>query len=432
MTAFQFPPLQFLLENSRKYGDIFVSRVGSQRVYFINNSDYIKDVLTTHQSSFVKEDFLKRTKSFMGHGLLTSEGEFHRRQRRLAQPALHSQRIAACGDVMAEYAERAGSRWRAGQTFGIFQEMTRLTLGIVAKALFNADVEKDAQDVGLALSTIAPIFNLLAFPLSGESENLPLPQTRTFQEAKAKLDEIIYRLIQERRRSGEDAGDLLSMLILATDAEGGGERMSDEQLRDEAMTIFVAGHETVGCALTWTWYLLSQHPRVEEKLCEELDIVFADGRAPATRDLSRLPYTEKVFRETMRLYPPAWALGRVAIRDCEIGGRRIPKGSIVLMSQYVTHRDARYFPEPERFLPERWTEEAREALPPFAYFPFGGGARRCIGEQFAWMEGILVVAAIARRWRLRLAPNQQVEIQPVLTLRPKGEINMIAQQRSPT
>jgi cytochrome P450 len=306
-----------------------------------------------------------------------------------------------------------------------------LTRSIVSKALFNNDFEEEANDSHKAVTTLFEIFNLLAFPLSKESEDLPLPQTRSFEEAKAKLDEPIYRLIAERRRTGEDAGDLLSLLILATDTEGDGERMSDEQLRDEAITIIGAGHETVTNALTWTWYLLSQHPEVEQKLWRELDLVLADGRAPATRDLPRLPYTEKVFRESMRLYPPVWALGRLAIRDCEIGGRRIPKGSIVLMSQYVTHRNARYFPEPARFLPERWTEETREALPPFAYFPFGGGARRCIGEEFAWMEGILVLASIARSWRLRLAPNQQVEIQPLLTLRPKREINMIAQQRFP-
>ncbi len=425
MTAFQFPPLQFVIENSRKYGDIFVFRAGSQRAYFINNADYIKDVLVTNQSSFVKNDFLKRAKSFVGEGLLTSEGEFHRRQRRLVQPALHSQRIAAYGDVMADYAERACLPWRNGQTLAIFHEMMQVTLGIVARTLFNAEV--DAHEIGQAFTTVFESFNLLTFPIQSDS----VPKTERFEEAKAKLDQIAYRLIEERRKSGQDTGDLLSMMILATEVEAGGAGMSNEQLRDEMITIFVAGHESTANALTWAWYLLSQHPEVESKLHEELDVVFADGRALATRDLPRLPYTERVFRETMRLYPPVWGLGRLAIRDCEIGGRRIPKGSIVLMSQYVTHRDARYFPEPEKFLPERWTEEAREALPPFAYFPFGGGARRCIGEEFAWMEGILVVAAIARRWRLRLAPNQQVDIQPLLTLRPKGEIKMIAQERSP-
>jgi cytochrome P450 len=267
------------------------------------------------------------------------------------------------------------------------------------------------------------LFNTITIPFFELLQKLPLPQLRRFDAARARLDAIIYRLIEQRRLAGEDRGDLLSMLLLAQDTEVDGGGMTDEQLRDELMTIFLAGHETTANALTWTWYLLSQNPEAEARLHEEIDRVLA-GRVPGFDDVAKLKYTEMVLAESMRLYPPAWALGRLAMEDFEIGGYVVPRKSLVLMSQYVMHRDPRYFAEPFKFKPERWTPEARESRPQFSYFPFGGGPRRCIGEGFAWMEGILLIATIARQWQMRLVPNHPVVLKPVITLRPKHGMRM--------
>jgi cytochrome P450 len=330
---------------------------------------------------------------------------------------------------MTDYSERAMRRWRDGETLDISQEMMRLTLAIVGKTLFDADVEAEAQEIGAALTVVMDLFDALLMPFSELLEKLPLPQNRRFEKARDRLDATIYRIINERRKGGEDKGDLLSMLLLAQDEEdqkGGG--MTDEQVRDESMTIFLAGHETTSNALTWTFYLLSQHADVEAKLHEELDRIL-EGRAPAMDDVARLKYTEMVLTEAMRLYPPAWAVGRLAVRDYEVGGYVVPSGSLVLLSQYAMHHDARFFPEPERFDPLRWTTLARESRPQFSYFPFGGGPRRCIGEGFAWMEGILLIATLARKWRMRLAPGQRVEARPVITLRPKHGMRMTLTKR---
>jgi cytochrome P450 len=259
-------------------------------------------------------------------------------------------------------------------------------------------------------------------PFAPLLERLPLPSTWRFLRARERLDATIYGLIKAQRIAGEDRGDLLSMLLMAQDDEGGG-GMSDRQVRDEAMTLFLAGHETTSNALTWTWYLLSQNPEVETRLHAELDQVLGSRRAGG-EDMPRLVYTWQVLAESMRLYPPAWVIGRRAIEDYEVAGYRIPKDSIVLASQWVTHRDARFFPEPDRFDPERWTDVARAARPRFAYFPFGGGSRICIGEQFAWLEGVLVLATLARCWCPRLSQGQTVALQPTITLRPRGGMNM--------
>lgn len=425
--AFRRASLAFLQNAAREYGDISHFKFGPQDVFFLNHPDYIKDVLVTHHQNFIKGRALQRSKRLLGEGLLTSEGDFHRRQRRLAQPAFHRGRIASYADVMTAYAERAATRWRDNETPDISQEMMRLTLSIVGKTLFDADVESEAQEIGEALTTVMNLFNMLLLPFSEFLEKLPLPQKRRFQKAKERLDATIYRLIDERRQSGADHGDLLSMLLLAQDEEEGG-GMTDEQVRDEALTIFLAGHETTANALTWTWYLLSEHPEVEAKLHEELDRVL-ESRLPVFDDVAKLKYTEMILAESMRLYPPAWALGRLAIKDYEVGGYVVPTGALILVSQYAMHRDERYFPEPNRFDPERWTAAAREARPQFSYFPFGGGPRRCIGEGFAWMEGILLIATLAQQWRMRLVPNHPVELLPVITLRPKFGMRMTVSRR---
>jgi cytochrome P450 len=376
----------------------------------------------------MKGEGLQRAKRLLGEGLLTSEGEFHLRQRRLAQPAFHRQRIAGYAATMVEYTARACDQWRVGETRDVAREVMRLTLAIAGKTLFDADVEGEADEIGKALTTTFELFNSLTLPFAQLLERLPLPATRRFQKARERLDSTIYRIINERRASGEDRGDLLSMLIAARDEEGDGSGMTDEQLRDEAMTIFLAGHETTANALTWTWYLLSQHPEIEARFHAEVGGVLK-GELPTAEDYPRLRYTEMVFAEAMRLYPPAWIIGRRALGDYQIDGYTIPARSILLLSQYVTHHDERFFPDPFRFDPERWTPEARESRPKFSYFPFGGGPRLCIGESFAWMEGALVLATIAQRFRMRLTPGHPVEMQPLVTLRPKHGMRMALEAR---
>ena len=430
MFAFRRDPLKFLTRLAREYGDVTTFRVGPQSFYFLNHPDHVKDLLVTSNDKFRKGRALERSKRLLGEGLLTGEGEHWRRQRRLAQPAFHRQRIQGYGRVMVEYAARASDTWREGETVDASAEMMRLTLSVVGKTLFDADVERDAGEVGEALTEIMELFGYLMLPFSELMEKFPvLPPVRRFRRARERLDRIIYRVIDERRRGREDRGDLLSMLLLAEDEEGGGAGMSNEQVRDEAMTLFLAGHETTANLLAWTWYLLSQHPEVEAKLHAELDAVLEAGRLPAVEDLPRLRYTEMVVAEVMRLYPPAWAVGRRAVEDHEFGGYCVPAGSLILVSQYVMHRDPRFFPDPERFDPERWTDEAKQARPQFSYFPFGGGPRRCIGEAFAWMEAALIIATLASRWRMRLAPGRKVEAQPRITLRPAGGVPVTLERR---
>jgi cytochrome P450 len=418
MIPFRRDPVGFLARLAREYGDVAQFRVGPVRMFLLNHPDYVRDVLVTHHEKFHKGRALQRSKRLLGEGLLTSEGAHHRRQRRLAQPAFHRQRIGSYAEVMADYAERTAARWRDGQTLDIADEMMRLTLAIVGKTLFDADVESEADEVGAALTEVMDLFGYLLLPYAELLEKLPLPATRRFRRARASLDAVIFRIIEERRRAGGDRGDLLSMLLLAVDEEGDRTGMTDEQLRDEVMTIFLAGHETTANALTWAFYLLAQNPEAEARLHAEVDEVLGGGRRPSAADVPALRYTEMVVAETMRLYPPAWTVGRMAIEDHEVGGYLVPRGATALMSQYVMHRDARFFPDPERFDPERFTPEARETRPQYAYFPFGGGVRRCIGEGFAWTEATLLLASFARRWRARLVPGRRVELKPRITLRP--------------
>jgi cytochrome P450 len=418
----------FLTKLAEEYGDLAHFQLGAMHIYLLSNPDYIRDILITHNKQFMKGEGLQRAKRLLGEGLLTSEGEFHLRQRRLAQPAFHRQRIAGYAEAMVEYAARMRNDWLPGETRDIAREMMRLTLAIAGKTLFGADVTGEADEIGRSLDTAMQAFNRLTLPFSNLIERLPLPSVRRFRQARQRLDATIYRIINERRASGRDHGDLLSMLIAARDDEGDGTGMTDEQLRDEAMTIFLAGHETTANALTWTWYLLSQNPAAEAKFHAEIEQTL-HGRLPAAEDFPQLKYTEMILAESMRLYPPAWLIGRRALTDYPIGGYTIPSGSIILMSQYVMHHKAEYFPDPFRFDPDRWLPAARDARPQFSYFPFGGGPRLCIGEHFAWMEGVLVLATIGQHWRMRLAPGHPVEMQPLVTLRPKHGMRMHLEPR---
>jgi cytochrome P450 len=423
----------FLLRVAKTHGDLTYLRTGSQHTYFVNHPDWIRDILVTHQSNFTKSRMLERARVLLGDGLLTSEGEFHKRQRRLVQPAFHRDRLANYAAAMVDCASACRDRWEtgpasSGMVFDVAREMNRLTLAIVARTLFSADVSSEADDIGTALTEVLGLFETVLLPFSEWLEKLPLPSVRRFERARDQLDRTIYRIIEERRKSGVDTGDLLSTLLLARDeheTSAAAGRMTDKQVRDEALTLFLAGHETTANALTWTWYLLSQNPEAEAKFHDEIDQVLG-GRAPGLDDLPRLRYTEMVFAESMRMYPPAWGIGRRSIAEYRIGDYRIPARSILLMSPYVMQRDARWFPEPDRFDPERWLPEAVAARPKFSYFPFGGGARVCIGERFAWMEGVLLLATLAQRWQLKLKPGHRVETRALITLRPRYGMEMTA------
>jgi cytochrome P450 len=419
---------EFLRRVADEYGDLAYLPLGRQRIYLVSQPEWIRDILVAHQSNFRKSRMLERARVLLGDGLLTSEGEFHKRQRRLAQPAFHRDRLAGYGAAMTGCAVRCRDRWKAGDTFDAAREMMRLTLAIVGRTLFSVDVTSEADEIGVALSQVLELFDAVLLPFSEWLEKLPLPSVRRFERARARLDQTIYGIIAERRASRADMGDLLSMLLLAQDEEGEG-GMTDKQVRDEALTLFLAGHETTANALTWTWYLLSQNPEAEAKFHQEIDTVLA-SRLPGYEDLPQLRYAEMVLAEAMRLYPPAWGIGRRAIQDYRIGDYTIPAQSILLMSPYVVQRDPRWFPDPERFDPNRWLPENAAERPKFSYFPFGGGARVCIGERFAWMEGVLLLATIAQRWRLRLVPGHRVETRAIITLRAKYGMQMKVEPRA--
>ena len=429
---FRTDPTGFLTAQS-KLGDVSYFRIGSQPGYFLNHPDLVRDLFVVNAHKFMKGRALQRAKNLLGEGLLTSEGAFHLRQRRMIQPAFHRGRIAEYAKSMVEFADRMAASWNDGDVRDIDKEMMHLTLQIVGKTLFSANVEDDADDVGNAMTTVSKLFNFLLLPYSEWLQKLPLPQTRRFNHARNTLNSVIYGIINERRRSGVDTGDLLSMLLLARDEDDGG-LMTDEQIRDEALTLFLAGHETTSNALTFTWYLLSQNPDKAEKLHRELDAVLGEGtlasarvsaRVPTMDDVPNLKYTEAVLAESMRLFPPAWAIGRLATEEHEFGGYAIPKGALVLVSPFVVGRDPRFWAQPGEFIPERWeSQSVKEAGQKNIYFPFGGGLRRCIGEGFAWTEGILLLATIARKWRLSLDPAQKIGLQPLITLRPKYGMKM--------
>lgn len=402
--------------------------------YLILNPDLVREVLVNRASDFPKSqrDYGILSK-FLGDGLVTAEGEQHRRQRKLAQPAFHHKRIAAYGDTMVDYAEDMVAEWQAGETRDIAYEMYQLTLYIVAKTLFDADKSRMvevADRVGQAIHVLQEVTNHdFRRPIQWP-QWLPTADNRARQSAKGVLDETIHTIVAERRQQETaDKGDLLSMLLLARDDDGKG--MDDTELRDQLVTIFVAGHETTSNALSWTWYLLSQNPEAEAKLHAELDEVL-DGRLPTLADLPNLPYTSMVIKEAMRLYPPAWTLtGRTATATTTLGDYTIRQGADLMVSPYVLHRNPTTFPDPEQFVPERFTAEREKELPRYAYIPFGAGPRVCIGNSFAMMEAQLIMATVAQRFRLRLAADQRVEMNAQITLSPLDGLRMVVEKREP-
>ena len=416
----------FFRKTAARYGPIASSRMGRARFYYVSEPSAIEEVLVTAGRSYVKGRGTQRLERLLGKGLLTSNGALHLRQRRLVQPAFHRERIAGYAATMVQRAEAFADGVLAGETLAMDAAMSRLTLGIAAETLFGAEVDDQADTIGRALDEAMESFPISLTPIGELLDHLPwVPVVRRFLGARDELDAIVYRLIEARRNDAAAAGrpDVLGMLLAAGDGPDG---MDVKQIRDEAMTIFLAGHETTAMALTWTWWLLSQHRKVEERIRAELDAVLG-GRAPTMDDVPALRFTRDVIAESMRLYPPAWVVGRRAIEDAPLGPWIVPKGSIVLMSQWITHHDPRFWREPDAFRPERWANGETDGLPKFAYFPFGGGTRVCIGEAFAWTELILVLATIARRWRFEAAPGlTELTAQPSVTLRPATAVPLIA------
>jgi cytochrome P450 len=418
-------PLEYFTGIAREYGDIAGLRILNFKTIFINHPDLIEEVLVMNARKYTKGRVLRANRHVFGEGLLTSEGDFWLRQRRLSQPAFHRARIASYAATMVEYAQRMLDGWRSGEKRDVHREMLRLTLQIVGKTLFDADVERDAQGVGKSLELLLEIganFRRTIFV----PHWLPTPANLQVKREVAQIEKIIYRIIRERRASGRDAGDLLSMLLAAQDEDGS--RMTDKQLRDETITLFLAGHETTASTLSWTWWLLAQNPIAEAKLHAELDVVLGD-RAPTIDDLPKLVYAGHVITESLRLYPAAWGLARLAVEDHEIAGYPVTKGMGITMAQWVVHRDPRWYDAPTEFRPERWENDLLKRLPRFAYFPFGGGPRQCVGNTFALMEATLILATIARKFRLRLVADHPVVPLASITLRPRHGVRVKLEAR---
>ena len=417
LSQFQRDPLGCMTRWARQHGDVVAIRFVNVRGCILNHPDLVEAVLAKSYTHFKKGRALQMTRRIFGNGLLTSEGNFWLRQRRLVQPAFHKGRIDAYGKVMVDFTTQMLNQWRDGQTLDLHEAMMRLTLRIVAKTLFDTEVAEEANEVADAVHIFMEKFvGLRSLFRRFIPESFPTPGNVRYARSVRNLDTIIYRIIHRRRESGVDAGDLLSMLLAAQDEDGG--RMTDEQLRDEVLTLYLAGHETTAVTLTWMLYLLSSHPDVEARLWDELQSVLG-GRVPEVHDLRHLVYAERIVKESMRLFPPAYVVGREALTDFKIGGYDIEAGTQVLMSQWVIQRDPRFFPDPDRFNPDRWTEEFSRQLPKYAYFPFGGGPRQCIGNSFAMMEAVLLLGTIAQRFRVAFPAGQTLEPNPTFTLRPK-------------
>jgi cytochrome P450 len=424
-------PIRVFLDAADRYGDIAHLKAGPYHGFLLSDPADIKHVLQDNARNYHKSPLYDRLRDSLGNGLLTSEDSFWLRQRRLAQPAFHRQRLAAMADAMVACTEQMLERWEhtasAGTIIDVVEEMMGLTQAIIVRTMFSTDLGLTAEIVNRTW----PIINRRigeTFWSTKLETRLPLPANRRFWRALRELETVVYQIIADRRQTRRDEPDLLSMFLSARDDETGG-GMTDGQLRDEVMTMLLAGHETTSLALSWTYYLLSQHPEIHQGITDEVDRVIGDG-PPAFAHVDRLARTRQTLEEALRLYPPAWGFSRLALGDDEIGGYRIPTGSIVFLIPFVVHRRPKLWPDPERFDPGRFAPERESARPRFAYIPFGGGPRGCIGNQFAMLEAQLIVAAIAQRFRIELLPEQCIRPEPLITLRPKPGILARVRKRS--
>ncbi len=413
--------LELLTGWAAEFGDIFHYRALWMHVYFLNHPDYIEYVMVRNPRNFTKDPALRNMRWLLGEGLLTSEGEHWKRQRRLVQPPFHRDRIAAYADIMTRCTEDALAHWQDGAELDIHREMMALTLRIVVRCLFSVETDETAA-ISRALDVLMRGNMGLRLLIPSWLRRVPLPGQAEFRNATQSLDRAVSQIVAARRAAGPEgnADDLLGILMAARDEDGG--RMDDRQTRDEVMTFFLAGHETTALALSWTFYLLSRNPEAVSKLHQEL-AESLEGRAPQFSDLPRLVWTDAIVKEVLRLYPPAWAMGRLVVDTFEIGGYQVPKGSLVVSSQYVMQRSSRYFREPDRFDPARWTTGETQSLPRFVYFPFSGGPRQCIGNNFASMEAVLLLATIAQRFEVRFDPAADIVPVTGFTLRPRGAMS---------
>jgi len=421
--AYMEDRLAYLESLAQTYGDVVNFRMGFWDIYLLNHPDYVKQLFVTEHKKVTKSRVIRMGRILLGNGLLSSEGEFHKKQRRLMAPAFHRKRIAGYCDTMSRHTLALSDRWRGGQAVDMHFEMMGLTLGIIGETMFGANVAAEASKVNETLEVVFSMLNRLTGPGQFLKCLLPLPSNFKFLYGKYRLNRIVGRIITERRNHPEGHDDVLSMLLEARDEEGDGTGMTDRQVRDEVLILFLAGHETTANALTWTWYLLSQNPVAEQRLHEEVDRVLGD-RAPTLEDVPNLPYTRMVLEESMRVFPTVYVIDRSIETPLEVGGYVLPKGKTAFLSPWCMHHDPRWYPDPEKFDPGRWTPEEKAKRPKYSYFPFGAGPRSCIGEQFAWTEAAVILATLARRWQARVDPGHRVEPLPLITSRPKGGMPM--------
>ncbi|MGR3279713.1 cytochrome P450 [Acaryochloris marina NIES-2412] len=425
LLQFSRNPLDFSIKSAQEYGDVVKISVGSSHAYLFHHPDLIAEVLSKQNQHFIKDFSYRALAGIFGNGLLLSDGDLWQRHRRLMQPAFTQERISSYAATIVEDTAYMLSTWKNGETRDIYQEISHLTVKVITKVLFGVDVTQIALKVGDSLEAVMRQFYHRAQTNFLLPSWMPTPSNLRGNQALKHLNKTVAAIIEQRRHSPQD--DLLSSLLLAQDEDGS--QLTMDELRDEVMTLLLAGHDTTVNALTWTLMLLAQHPVVAAKLKSETQSVL-EGKFPDITDLSRLPYTEMVLKESMRLYPPAWALSREVSQDCMIGPYALKKGATIFFSQWVVHRDARFFDDPEQFLPERWQDNLEQKLPRCAYFPFGAGPRACIGKVFSMMEAKLMLAMISKQYCLMLVPDQTIELLPSITLRPKHGIKMVLESSS--
>lgn len=419
--------LGFLKSTASRYGDIAYFQLGTRKIYMLSHPDDIQDVLITNNRNFLKSRALQRAKIIVGEGLLTSEGETHLRNRRIIQPIFHNRVIPGFAETMVHFTDEFISDWKESSVIDVHRKMMEITQRIVVKTLFDAELDDSGKLID-SLSYILNQFSRFLFPFSEYLDKIPIPSNIKCNNALNTIDEYLYKIIQERKSDVNNRNDLLSLLIQQTEDTGSKNAFNEKQVRDEVVTFYIAGQETTSNALCWTWYLISQNKEVEEKIESEIRTVLGN-RLPTYEDLGSLTYIQNTVKESLRMFPPAWVVTRRAINDYRVGEYNIPSGTDIYMSQYVVHYDKRFYDKPEIFNPDRWNNLSGKEIHRFAFFPFGGGPRRCIGEPFAMMEAVLLIATIASKWRMRLAPNFKVEPQPLITLRPKNGLKMVLEKK---
>ena len=422
------------IQGAAAYGDLVTLSVKPALVYLVNHPDLVQELFVTNHLKVGRGRITSTLQYLMGFGLVTADGPLHLRQRRLMQPQFHHRRIAGYAKTMTDFTRQHEQNWRDGMRIDLAREMSDLTLRIVVKTLFDLELPDTVRRIGAAFelsNNYIKARDNQPPALRRLFHRTPLPFTLRFRHGLAYLDQTVYGLIEERRRTGLETDDLLSLLLNVRDEEAENPAdavMTDIQVRDEAITLFAAGHETTAVALVWTWYLLATHPEIQSRFHAELDETLG-GRAPTPDDLPKLAFTERILTESMRLYPPIWSTGRMTFEPITLGGYDIPAGAALTAPQLNIQRDPRWFEDPLDFRPDRWTPEFRQELPRFAYYPFGGGPRLCIGEGFAWMEAMLLLAALGQWWAMRHDPQHHIELEPLVSLRPKGGMPMFLTRR---